>query len=158
MNLGLPTAALLSDELEDRLAQGIDVHNHYYELARIRVMQGRVPEGFAAMERAIEKGWRCWYFDLGPILEPIRALPEFGGFGANNFSVTMFSDGNVEYDYGGITAIEPLFGAAEGGGVALTATDMSATAGGAISDSRVEAFDSGSPYDLLNPDNLSFNP
>ncbi len=77
MNLGLPTAALLSDELEDRLAQGIDVHNHYYELARIRVIQGRVPEGFSAMERAIEKGWRCWYFDLGPILEPIRALPEF---------------------------------------------------------------------------------
>ena len=158
MNLGLPTAALLSDELEDRLAQDIDVHNHYYELARIRVMQGRVPEGFAAMGRAIEKGWRCWYFDLDPILEPIRTRPEFGGFGANNFSVTMFSDGNVEYDYGGITAIGPLVGAAEGGGEASTATDMSATGGGAISDSPVEAFDGGSPYDLLNPDNLSFNP
>jgi len=67
----------ISDELEDRLAQGIDVPNHYYELARIRVMQGRVPEAFAAMERAIEKGWRRWYFDLDPILEPLRTLPEF---------------------------------------------------------------------------------
>ncbi len=67
----------MGDELEDRLAQGIDVPNHYYELARIRAMQGRVPEAFAAMERAIEKGWRRWYFDLDPILEPIRVLPEF---------------------------------------------------------------------------------
>jgi hypothetical protein len=40
-------------------------------------MQGRVPEAFAAMERAIEKGWRRWYFDLDPVLEPIRKLPEF---------------------------------------------------------------------------------
>jgi tetratricopeptide (TPR) repeat protein len=69
--------AHLNVDLEDRLAQGIDVPNHYYELARIRAMQGRVPEAFAAMERAIEKGWRRWYFDLDPILEPIRKLPEF---------------------------------------------------------------------------------
>jgi tetratricopeptide (TPR) repeat protein len=74
--------AHMSDELEDRLAQGIDVPNHYYELARIRVMQGRVPEAFAAMERAIEKGWRRWYFDLDPILEPIRTLPEFAALKA----------------------------------------------------------------------------
>ena len=67
----------MSAALEDRLAQGIDLPNHYYELARIRAMQGRIPEAFAAMERAIEKGWRRWYFDLDPILEPGRALPEF---------------------------------------------------------------------------------
>ena len=72
----------MSEELEDRLAQGIDVPNHYYELARIRVMQGRVPEAFAAMEQAIEKGWRRWYFDLDPILEPIRTLPEFAALKA----------------------------------------------------------------------------
>jgi len=72
----------MSDELEDRLAQGIDVPNHYYELARIRAMQGRVPEAFAAMERAIEKGWRRWYFDLDPILEPIRKSPEFAALKA----------------------------------------------------------------------------
>jgi tetratricopeptide (TPR) repeat protein len=69
--------AHLNVDLEHRLAEGIDVPNHYYELARIRAMQGRVPEAFAAMERAIEKGWRRWYFDLDPILEPIRKLPEF---------------------------------------------------------------------------------
>lgn len=67
----------MSDELEDRLAQGIDVPNHYYELARIRVMQGRADEAFTAMERAIDMGWRRWYFDLDPILEPIRSLPGF---------------------------------------------------------------------------------
>ena len=74
--------AHMSEELDVRLAQGIDVPNHYYELARIRVMQGRVPEAFAAMERAIDKGWRRWYFDLDPILEPIRMLPEFAALKA----------------------------------------------------------------------------
>ena len=74
--------AHMSDELEDRLEQGVDVPNHYYELARIRVMQERIPEAFAAMERAIEKGWRRWYFDLDPILEPIRTLPEFAALEA----------------------------------------------------------------------------
>lgn len=69
--------AHMSDELEDRLAQGVDVPNHYYELARLRSMQDRFPEAFTALEMAIEKGWRRWYFDLDPILEPVRALPEF---------------------------------------------------------------------------------
>ena len=72
----------MSDELEDRLAQGIDVPNHYYELARIRVIQGRADEAFTAMERAIDMGWRRWYFDLDPILEPIRALPGFAALKA----------------------------------------------------------------------------
>lgn len=40
-------------------------------------MQGRFTEAFAAMERVIEKGWRRWYINRDPILEPIRALPEF---------------------------------------------------------------------------------
>ena len=48
----------MNNEIEDRLAQGIDVPNHYYELTRIRVMQGRIPEAFTAMQQAIEKGWR----------------------------------------------------------------------------------------------------
>jgi TolB-like protein len=69
--------AQMVDELEHRLAEGIEVPNHYYELARLRVMQGRIPEAFAAMERAIDLGWRRWYFDLDPILEPIRKLPDF---------------------------------------------------------------------------------
>ena len=74
--------AHLIDGLEDRLAQGIDVPNHYYELARLRSLQGRIPEAFAALELAIEKGWRRWYFDLDPILEPVRALPEFAALKA----------------------------------------------------------------------------
>ena len=56
--------------------------NHHYELARMRAMQGRVPEAFTAMEKAIDKGWRRWYLDLDPILEPIRALPEFAALKA----------------------------------------------------------------------------
>ena len=63
--------------LEDRFQQGINAPNHYYELARIRVMQGRVDEAFTALERAIDMGWRRWYFDRDPILQPIRELPGF---------------------------------------------------------------------------------
>lgn len=74
--------AHMSEELEDRLARGIDVPNHHYELARMRVMQGRTPEAFVALERAIDKGWRRWYFDLDPILEPVRQLPEFAALKA----------------------------------------------------------------------------
>jgi len=48
----------------------------------MRAMQGRVPEAFTAMEKAIDKGWRRWYLDLDPILEPIRALPEFAALKA----------------------------------------------------------------------------
>ena len=69
--------AQMVDELEHRLSEGIEVPNHYYELARMRVMQGRIPEALTAMERAIDLGWRRWYFDLDPILEPIRKLPDF---------------------------------------------------------------------------------
>ena len=34
-------------------------------------------DDFAALERAIDMGWRRWYFDRDPILQPIRELPEF---------------------------------------------------------------------------------
>ena len=85
-------------------------------------------------------------------------VPEFGGFGANNFSVTLFSNGDVQYDYGSVTASTPLVGAAEGGGESSTATDFSAAGGGNISDSPVELFTFGSPFDFSNPDTLVFTP
>ena len=85
-------------------------------------------------------------------------VPEFGGFGANNFSVTLRSDGTVDYDYGSVTAATPLVGAAEGGGASSTATDMSVSGGGLISDSPVEDFSLTGGYDLADPDALSFTP
>lgn len=84
-------------------------------------------------------------------------VPEFFDTGANNFSVTLFSNGEVHFDYGSVTATDGIAGVAEGGGEASTATDLSATGGGAISDSPVEVFNVGNPNDLSN-DNLSFNP
>ena len=74
---GAEWLATLAEQLEHRLAEGIVVPNHFYELARIRIMQDRVPEAFTAMETAIDLGWRRWYFELDPILEPIRQLPEY---------------------------------------------------------------------------------
>ena len=84
-------------------------------------------------------------------------VPEFGGFGANNFSVTMFSNGQVQYDYGSVTATTPLVGAAEGGGAPSTATDFSVDGGGDIDDSPVEDFVSTGGYDLGSPNTLVFD-
>ncbi|MBT8109461.1 MAG: PPC domain-containing protein, partial [Gammaproteobacteria bacterium] len=82
-------------------------------------------------------------------------VPEFGGIGSNNFKVTLFSNGDVHYDYGGVTASGAVVGAAQGGGAPSTALDLSATGGGLISVSPVEDF-AGSTD--LSDDNLSFTP
>lgn len=84
-------------------------------------------------------------------------VPEFGGVGANNFTVTLFSNGDVEIDYGSMTAADGIVGAAEGGGQGSTATDLSTAGGGDISDSPVEQFDGGNPNDLSG-DNVTFVP
>ena len=70
----------------------------------------------------------------------------------------MTSSGSVQYDYGSVTAFDPLVGAAEGNGEPSTATDFSATGGGAISDSPVEDFFFTGGYDFSNPQTLSFTP
>ena len=54
--------------------EGIVLPNHFYELARIRVMQGRNEDALMALQRAIELGWRRWYFELDPILAPLRSM------------------------------------------------------------------------------------
>ena len=84
-------------------------------------------------------------------------VPEFGGFGANNFSVTMTSTGEVSYEYGSVTASAPLTGAAEGGGASSTATDFSASGGGAIDDSPVEDFTTTGGFDLPDGTVLDFS-
>jgi hypothetical protein len=85
-------------------------------------------------------------------------VPEFFSTGANNFSVTLFSDGTVNFDYGSVSASDGLIGATPGGGAPGTPTDLSVVGGGKVSDSVHEQFTFGSPYDLANPDALTFTP
>ncbi len=85
-------------------------------------------------------------------------VPEWGGFGSNNFSITLYSDGTIEYDYGAVSATSGIVGAGEGNGEPSTLTDMSVSGGGSISDSPVEEFGGANPYDLANPDALTFTP
>lgn len=85
-------------------------------------------------------------------------VPEWPGIGSNSFSVTMYADGTVEYDYGPVTATTGVIGTAIGDGAPSTATDLSATGGGQISASPVEEFTGANPYDLQDPDMLTFTP
>ena len=85
-------------------------------------------------------------------------VPEWFSSGANNFSVTLFSDGTVHFDYGSVTATDGLIGATPGGGATGTPVDLSAVGGGAISESAHELFNFSNPYDLGDPDALTFTP
>ena len=81
-----------------------------------------------------------------------------GGIGSNNFQVTLFDDGEVEMNYGAVSATGGLVGVTEGGGVLSTPTDFSVTGGGVIGDSPVELFDFVSLYDFSDPQTLVFVP
>ena len=85
-------------------------------------------------------------------------VPEFFSTGANNFSVTLHADGQVDFDYGSVTATDGLIGATPGNGAVAMPVDLSAVGGGLVSDSLVELFGFGNPYDLGNPDSLTFTP
>lgn len=85
-------------------------------------------------------------------------VPEFFSSGANNFSVTLFSDGTVNFDYGSVTASDGLIGATPGGGATGTPVDLSAVGGGKVTDSVHELFNFSNPYDLGDPDALTFTP
>lgn len=73
--------ALLA-ELDDRFGQGLDIPHFHWERARLYALQGRNDEALAALETAVEKGWRRWYIGLGPVLEPVRALPGYAALQA----------------------------------------------------------------------------
>lgn len=77
-------------------------------------------------------------------------VPEFFSTGANSFKITLFATGEVHIDYGDMTAVDGIAGAAEGGGASSTASDLSATGGGFVPDSPVEQFSFGNPNDLAN--------
>lgn len=83
-------------------------------------------------------------------------VPEFFIGGANNFSVTLYADGQVNFDYGSVTATDGLIGATPGNGALSTPVDFSVVGGGDVVDSLVELFGFGNPYDLGDPDSLTF--
>ncbi|MFQ5564212.1 MAG: winged helix-turn-helix domain-containing protein, partial [Parvularculaceae bacterium] len=83
---GAENASAWMDEyvqaLEHILAEGVALPNYEYEYARALTIQGRNEEAFAALERAIDKGWRRWYFEVDPITAPLREMLEFAGLKA----------------------------------------------------------------------------
>ena len=85
-------------------------------------------------------------------------IPEWPNFGANNFSITLYADGNIDYDYGSVTATTGIIGTAQGNGAVSTPIDLSVVGGGMIGNSPMEEFDFTKPYDLGDPDALSFTP
>ncbi len=87
-----------------------------------------------------------------------QGVPEWPNTGSNTFSITLYADGTIDYDYGTVSATSGIIGAAQGNGASSTAVDLSATGGGSISASPVEEFDAGNPYDLGDPDALTFTP
>ncbi|MGB5411885.1 MAG: hypothetical protein WBN09_10180 [Woeseiaceae bacterium] len=73
-------------------------------------------------------------------------VPEFSGTGANNFSVTPHSDGQVDFDYGSVTATDGLVGVTPGNGATSMPVDFSAVGGGDVVASLVDLFGFGNPY------------
>jgi hypothetical protein len=85
-------------------------------------------------------------------------VPEFFASTTNTFSVTLTSSGNVRFDYGSVAASDGLVGTTPGGGTPGMPVDLSAVGGGSISASPYELFNFSSPYDLADPDTLTFTP
>ena len=78
-------------------------------------------------------------------------VPEFFSTEGNSFSVTLSPNGDVEFDYGDIAAIDGLVGITEGGGVADPgATDFYWFTGQCTSDTTYELFGFGAEFDLDN--------
>ena len=55
-------------------------------------------------------------------------IPEFSNEGSNNFSMTLFANGNIDFNYFGMTALDAIVGLSPGGGLGSpgTAVDFSA--------------------------------
>ena len=68
--------------VETRVDEGVGMPSVHYELARLRVLEGRMEEALAALGTAVDKGWRKWYFDSDPIIDPLRSEPGFDAIAA----------------------------------------------------------------------------
>ncbi len=88
-----------------------------------------------------------------------RDVPAFFNTGSNSFSITLFADGNIQYNYGEVSAPNAIvIGAIQGNGAPVTEVDLSATGGGSVSISPVESFATGADYDLEPSVQLDFTP
>ena len=78
-------------------------------------------------------------------------MPEFPATGANTFAVIFDSAGNIQFDYGALTATGGLAGITEGGGVADPG-ESDLTAGGPfpIGGTTYEYFSDAGDNDLAN--------
>ncbi|HSR68373.1 MAG TPA: pre-peptidase C-terminal domain-containing protein [Acidobacteriota bacterium] len=77
-------------------------------------------------------------------------VPEFFSTGANNFTVTLDSSGDITIDYGSVTAVDGIVGVTPGGNIpgGPGAVDLSAAGGLSASGSTYEQFTFGNPFDL----------
>jgi hypothetical protein len=76
-------------------------------------------------------------------------VPEFTTTGANTFSVVFDADGNVNLDYGPISAVDGLAGVTEGGGAADNGgSDLTADGPFSVTGTTYEIFGVGNPNDL----------
>lgn len=69
--------AEIKSGVETRVDEGVGMPSAHYELARVRVLEGRMEEALAALGTAVDKGWRKWYFDSDPVIDPLRSEPGF---------------------------------------------------------------------------------
>ncbi len=77
-------------------------------------------------------------------------VPEFITTGANTFAITLHSDGEIDIDYGSVTALDGLVGITEGGGAADPgATDISAAGALPASGTTYELFTLANLFDLI---------
>jgi hypothetical protein len=56
--------------------------------------------------------------DVGSWSVSFLGVPEFVSTGSNSFTVTLFSDGTVQVDYGAMSALDGIAGVTQGGGAA----------------------------------------
>ncbi|NIM61952.1 MAG: hypothetical protein GTO30_09930 [Acidobacteria bacterium] len=85
-------------------------------------------------------------------------MPEFFSSGANNFAVTLASDGSVSIVYGSVTANDGIVGVTEGGGAADPGeTDLSAGGPFSVNGTTYERFTFSDPFDLDGA-TLEFDP
>ena len=86
-------------------------------------------------------------------------VPEFFFTGANNFAVTLASDGSVTVEYGSVTANDGLAGVTPGGSIpgGPGAVDLSSSGTWSVSGSTYEQFTFSNPFDL-DAQTLNFEP
>jgi hypothetical protein len=96
--------------------------------------------------------------DASSLTVTFDGVPEFGSSSPNTFSITLWSDGSVDLDYGLVSAIDGLVGVSQGSGAADPGgSDLSTAATWPALGTTHELFSGGNPFDL-GASSLSFLP